>query len=179
MKKKIVLLGLILAMLFTMTGCGTQKLPYQGSLGLDVSKVDYQKIVFKVYHSNTKDHMWEKIAELPYDKSDGSSPDIRLDGAEGKITVVLEKNSYVDEKDSGMYTTEDLDTYEYDLDQFDGFINLYQTYETKDTTDEQFYRLYPISNDSGSIYTSVDLSQPYDTDGTNLDNILITVTIER
>ena len=179
MKKKIVLFGLIFAVLFTMMGCGTKKLAYQGSLGLDVSKVDYQKIIFKVYHSNTKDHMWEKIAEFPYDKADNSSPDIRVDASEDKITVVLEKNSYVDEKDSGMYTTEDLDTYEYNVDQFEGFVHSYQTYEIKDTTDEQFYRLYPISNDSGSIYTSVDLSKPYDADGTNLDNLLITLTIER
>lgn len=179
MKKKIVLFGLILTMLFTMAGCGSKKLAYQGSLGLDISKVDCQKIVFKVYHSNTKDHVWEKIAEFPYDKTADSSPDIRVDGAEGKITVVLEKNSYIDEKDSGMYTTEDLDTYEYNVDQFEGFIQSYQTYEIKDITDEQFYRLYPISNDSGSIYTSVDLSKPYDANGTNLDNLLITLTIER
>lgn len=179
MKRKIILCGLILIMLFTMMGCGSKKLTYQGNLGLDVSKVDCQKIVFKVYHSNTKDHMWKKLAEFPYDKDDDSSPDIRVDGAEGKITIALESNSYIEEKDSGRYTTKDLDSYEYNVDQFDGFINIFQTYEIEDITDEQFYRLYPISNDSGGIYTSVDLNQPYDSDETNLDNILITVTIKR
>ena len=47
---------------------------------------------------------------------------------------------------------------------------------------EQPVRLYPISNSEitsffGDLENDFDMNEPYDTDGKNLDNILITVTI--
>ena len=50
------------------------------------------------------------------------------------------------------------------------------TFEVKDIDGEQFYRLYPISNDGGGvIFNDLKMDSSYDEDEENLDNILITI----
>ncbi len=180
MKKKIALLMLFIMVFFAMMGCGSNALSYDGNLGYNFDKVKCEKLVFKVYHSNTKDHMWEEIAEFPYTPTKNETPDIRVDGAKDKVTVVLEKNNYVEQDKSGVYNTKDMESYAFDVDGFEGNILSYHIYDVKDITDEQLYRLYPISNDKGVTYEpTIDLAKPYDEDQANLDNVLITLTIER
>ena len=60
-----------------------------------------------------------------------------------------------------------------------GTLNGFQTFEIEDTAEEQYYRLYPVTNDSGISYSrDLSLNTPYDEEEVNLDNILITMTIE-
>ena len=55
---------ILLVVMLSLTGCGSQSLTYNANLGYDFSKMEYSELVFKVYHSNTENHRWEKIAEM-------------------------------------------------------------------------------------------------------------------
>ena len=67
-------------------------------------------------------------------------------------------------------------TYEFNIDGFNGWIGSFKTFEVKDIDGEQFYRLYPISNDGGGvIFNDLKMDSSYDEDEENLDNILITI----
>ena len=77
------------------------------------------------------------------------------------------------------YYSDDLDTYEFNIDGFDGWIGLIKTFNVKNIDGEQFYRLYPISNDGGGvIFNELKRDSPYDKGEENLDNILITIKIK-
>lgn len=84
--------GLLLAGILFLTGCGSQSLTYNANLGYDFSKMEYSELVFKVYHSNTENHRWEKIAEMPCTPPESHSADIRVEGAQDRVTVILEDN---------------------------------------------------------------------------------------
>lgn len=168
---------ILLVLVLSLTGCGSKPLTYHENLGYDFSKVDYSELVFKVYHSDTENHMWEKIAEMPSTLLEDHFADIRVEGAPGQVTVILEDNSCEKDEYSESYFTNDEMTYEFPVEGFDGNISSYQIFEIKNSSEEQFYRLYPISNGDGAIFTALDLNQPYDTEHVNLDNLLITLTI--
>ena len=51
-------------------------------------------------------------------------------------------------------------------------------FPVENTDGERFYRLYPITNGNGRYFMDLALDQPYDAQEDNLDNILITVTLE-
>ena len=68
-------------------------------------------------------------------------------------------------------------TYEFAVEGFEGNLSSYQIFEIKDSNEEQFYRLYPIANGDGTIFTALNLNEPYDVDHVNLDNLLVTLTI--
>ena len=54
-----------------------------------------------------------------------------------------------------------------------------KTFNVKNIDGEQFYRLYPISNDGGGIiFNELKMDSPYDKGEENLDNILITIKIK-
>ena len=56
------------------------------------------------------------------------------------------------------------------------YFGSFKTFEVKDIDGEQFYRLYPISNDgAGVIFNDLKMDSSYDEDEENLDNILITI----
>ena len=169
--------GLLLAGLLFLTGCASKSLTYHANLGYDFSKLEYSELVFKVYHSNTENHRWEKIAEMPCTPPESHSADVRVEGAQGRVTVILEDNFCEKDEYSASYFTNDEMTYEFAVEGFEGNLSSYQIFEIKDSSEEQFYRLYPISNESGSIFTTLDLDKSYDVDQENLDNLLITLTI--
>ena len=169
--------GLLLAGILFLTGCASKSLTYHANLGYDFSKLEYSELVFKVYHSNTENHRWEKIAEMPCTPPESHSADIRVEGAQGRVTVILEDNFCEKDEYSASYFTNDEMTYEFAVEGFNGSISSYQIFEIKNNDEEQFYRLYPISNESGSIFTTLDLDKSYDVDQENLDNLLVTLTI--
>ena len=149
--------GLLLASILFLTGCGSQSLTYNANLGYDFSKMEYSELVFKVYHSNTENH--------------------RLEGAQDRVTVILEDNFCEKDEYSASYFTNDEMTYEFAVEGFEGNLSSYQIFEIKDSSEEQFYRLYPIANGDGTIFTALNLNEPYDVDHVNLDNLLVTLTI--
>ena len=55
--------ALVLILLFSPSGCSSRKLEYHGNLGYDLSNIDYEEVVFNIYHSNTEQHTWEKLTE--------------------------------------------------------------------------------------------------------------------
>ena len=169
--------GLLLAGILFLTGCASKSLTYHANLGYDFSKMEYSELVFKVYHSNTENHRWEKIAEMPCTPPESHSADIRVEGAQDRVTVILEDNFCEKDEYSASYFTNDEMTYEFAVEGFNGSISSYQIFEIKNNDEEQFYRLYPISNESGSIFTTLDLDKSYDVDQENLDNLLVTLTI--
>ena len=169
--------GLLLVGILFLTGCASKSLTYHANLGYDFSKLEYSELVFKVYHSNTENHRWEKIAEMPCTPPESHSADVRVEGAQGRVTVILEDNFCEKDEYSASYFTNDEMTYEFAVEGFEGNLSSYQIFEIKDSSEEQFYRLYPISNESGSIFTTLDLDKSYDVDQENLDNLLITLTI--
>lgn len=168
---------ILLVMILSLMGCGSKSLTYHANLGYDFSKMEYSELVFKAYHSNTENHGWEKITEMSCTPPEGHFADVRVEGAPGQVTVILEDN--FSEKDglSESYFTNDEMTYEFAVEGFEGNLSSCQTFEIKNNDEEQFYRLYPISNESGSIFTTLDLNKPYDVNQKNLDNLLITLTI--
>ena len=169
--------GLVLAGILFLTGCASKSLTYHANLGYDFSKMEYSELVFKVYHSNTENHRWEKIAEMPCTPPESHFADIRVEGAQGQVTVILEDNFCEKDEYSASYFTNDEMTYEFAVEGFEGNLSSYQIFEIKDSSEEQFYRLYPISNESSSIFTTLDLDKSYDVDQENQDNLLITLTI--
>ena len=169
--------GLLLVGILFLTGCASESLTYHANLGYDFSKLEYSELVFKVYHSNTENHRWEKIAEMPCTPPESHSADIRVEGAQDRVTVILEDNFCEKDEYSASYFTNDEMTYEFAVEGFEGNLSSYQIFEIKDSSEEQFYRLYPISNESGSIFTTLDLDKSYDVDQENLDNLLVTLTI--
>lgn len=168
---------ILLVVMLSLTGCASKSLTYHANLGYDFSKLEYSELVFKVYHSNTENHRWEKIAEMPCTPPESHSADIRVEGAQDRVTVILEDNFCEKDEYSASYFTNDEMTYEFAVEGFEGNLLSYQIFEIKNNDEEQFYRLYPISNESGSIFTTLDLDKSYDVDQENLDNLLITLTI--
>ena len=168
---------ILLVVMLSLTGCASKSLTYNANLGYDFSRMEYSELVFKVYHSNTENHRWEKIAEMPCTPPESHSADIRVEGAQDRVTVILEDNFCEKDEYSASYFTNDEMTYEFAVEGFEGNLSSYQIFEIKDSSEEQFYRLYPISNESGSIFTTLDLDKSYDVDQKNLDNLLVTLTI--
>ena len=168
---------ILLVVMLSLTGCASKKLTYHANLGYDFSKMEYSELVFKVYHSNTENHRWEKIAEMPCIPPESHSADIRVEGAQDRVTVILEDNFCEKDEYSASYFTNDEMTYEFAVEGFEGNLSLYQIFEIKDSSEEQFYRLYPIANGDGAIFTALNLNEPYDVDQENLDNLLVTLTI--
>ena len=168
---------ILLVVMLSLTGCASKSLTYHANLGYDFSKMEYSELVFKVYHSNTENHRWEKIAEMPCIPPESHSADIRVEGAQDRVTVILEDNFCEKDEYSASYFTNDEMTYEFAVEGFEGNLSSYQIFEIKDSSEEQFYRLYPIANGDGAIFTALNLNEPYDVDQENLDNLLVTLTI--
>lgn len=172
--------ALILALLCFLSGCRSQSLSYEGNLGYDLSSIDYQTISYCIYHSNTEGHIWEPLATFSCSPEKGHYTDILLDSRENHITISLNEQYTKMEGSTAYFYSNRLDTYEFQIDGFQGTLSGFQNFEIKDTEDEQLYRLYPVNNDSVVTFSNSkpDLTRPYDDPGENLDNILITLTIE-
>lgn len=176
--RKIVVMALTFVLLFSLAGCSGKTLTYNGNLGYDLSKVDYESVVFNIYHSNTENHTWEHLTTFSCSPEKNHFVDVRVEGAKNHITITSEDNHMEKTENTESYYTEDIDTYEFTVAGFDGWIGFIETFEVRDTDEEQFYRLYPISNDDGgTIFQDLKMDKPYDESEENLDNILITIKI--
>lgn len=177
--RKIAVMALILVLMFSSAGCSDKTIPYNINLGVDLSRVDYESIAFHVYHSNTKDNKWELLKTFSCSPREVSFADVRVEGKKDRVMITFEDNCVEKTENTESYYSDDLDTYEFIIDGFNGWIGSMKTFEVKDTNGEQFYRLYPISNeDGGIIFNDLKMDSPYDEDEENLDNILITVKIK-
>ncbi len=169
----------LLIVLCMLTACSTSPKPLQQdlNLGLDVSKIKYSELVFRAYHSDTKDHCWELLKEFHYEYKEDGYGDVKVLPYEGYIQVELYDNTSEQKEDTLYINRECIDSVRYDYDGFDGFFFSYKNFEVFDQDGEQFYELYPISNYSQyPYYSQYDLKKPYD-NGSALDTIIITVEI--
>ncbi len=180
--KKMVLLFLLIILsivIFTIKSYNHKSIDYIENLGHDFTELDCEEIVFNAYHSNTGNHTWQLLKTFVYEPEQNNFVDIRLEGKENSITIVLENNNFTQINDSLSYRTNDIDSYQLIIDDFEGTIDTFEKFEVKDIQDEQFYSLYPIdNNDGGSYFAVLDLNEPYDEAQENLDNILITIQIK-
>ena len=126
-------------------------------------------IAVSVAGCNIVERTPESIGKTVLAKVDGDK--ITKDDLDKEMKAVLEQYK--------SYYGDDLDTYEFNIDGFNGWIGSFKTFEVKDIDGEQFYRLYPISNDGGgAIFNDLKMDGSYDEDEENLDNILITIKIK-
>ncbi len=178
--KRAIVVVLLLTLFFSLNGCADKELTYYGNLGYDLSEADHESIVFNVYHSNTADHTWELLKTLKCSPQQGHFADVRLEGAKNRIIVTLEDNYVEKTETQECHFTDDIDTYSFPVDGFEGFISGFETFEINDSNEEQICRLYPISNDDMEVvfFEDLKIDGPYDEEGENLDNILITVRFE-
>ena len=88
-----IITALVLILLFSPSGCSSRKLEYHGNLGYDLSNIDYEEVVFNIYHSNTEQHTWEKLTEFLCSPEKGHYADIRLEGSENRITAIVDRKS--------------------------------------------------------------------------------------
>lgn len=176
--RKILVILLTSVLIFSFSACSEQPLTYIGNMGYDLSKVDYESVEFHVYHSNTENHKWEHLRTFSCSPEQNHLVDVRVEGAKNHITITSEDNHVKKTENTESYYTENIDTYTFTVDGFDGQINSFQTFEVKNIDEEQFYRLYPISNDSGIIFQDLKMDMPYDEGEENLDNILITIKFQ-
>lgn len=99
-----------------------------------------------------------------------------MEGEKNQVGIAFEDNRVERTENTVSYYGDDVDTYEFNIDGFNGWIGSFKTFEVKDIDGEQFYRLYPISNDGGGvIFNDLKMDSSYDEDEENLDNILITI----
>lgn len=177
--RKIAAMTIALVLMFSFVGCSDKTLQYNNNLGIDLSRVDYESVEFNIYHSNTKDHKWELLKNFSCSPTEEHFADIRVEGKKNCVVITFEDNRVEKTENTESYYSNDLDTYEFNIDGFNGWIGLIKTFNVKNIDGEQFYRLYPISNDDGGIiFNEVKMDSPYDKDEENLDNILITIKIK-
>ena len=174
--KKLAIMALTLGLMFSFIGCSDKTIHYNSNLGFDLSGIDYESVEFNVYHSNTKDYKWELLKTFSCSPREEHFADIRVEGKKNRVVITSEDNRVEKTENTESYYGDDLDTYEFDIDGFNGWIGSFKTFEVKDIDEEQFYRLYPISNDgTGIFFNDLKMDSPYDEDKENLDNILITI----
>lgn len=176
MKKRIVFV-LALVWMLCLVGCGTKPLAYYSN-GYDFSESDCEQVTYRVYHSNTDTHNWELLTTFTCTPEVGHYFDVSLEGSENLLKLNLLVRQVEKTENAESIQTEVIGTFEFAVNGFDGAIPGYQTFPVENTDGEQFYRLYPITNGNGRYFMDLALDQPYDTQTDNLDNILITVTLE-
>lgn len=154
---------------------------YDVSMGYDFNRLGYNKAVVKIYHSNTSTNHWGLLQTLEVDLDEKTpSFDFQVIGDTNKVSVLL---NYITPENTGnqiVYHAKVLGQAEVNIDGFSGELRGFRKDELVTTTKEQLYLVYPISNsESAGIYTNVSLDKPYDEMKTNLDNILITLTLQK
>lgn len=170
---------LILVFLFSLAGCAGRTVLPHANLGFDLHTVKAERAVFRVYHSKTETHIWERLAEFSIAPEQGHFADVGVEAAPNLVTITAEDNRMEQSEGALSFYTDVMDAYELAVDTFEGQISSCWTFEIKQTDDEQFYRLYPICNDpGGKLFPNPQLDQPYDEAEENLDNLLITVQFQ-
>lgn len=175
--KKCVVYVLALVLTLCLVGCGSKPLAYYSN-GYDFSNSDCDQVIYRVYHSNTDTHNWELLTTFTCTPEAGHYFDVSLEGSENLLTLSLLDRQVEKTENAESIQTKVITTFEFAVDGFGGTIPGYQTFPVETTDGEQFYRLYPITNSNGRYFMDLALDQPYDAQEDNLDNILITVTLE-
>lgn len=202
MKKKWIIALLILALLaggyFVYNSVNTIGQGEHG--GLDFNKSGITKVSFKVYHSKTADHKWEQVDEFSFEPREEFTNYVDIFEKNGFVYVTLferetkEIGGGLDIIDNALYQKK------FDYNDFsnnsettkkpfiandNGIIKAEMIVnELKVNKEEQFYGLIPIGSGyfcapySGDEPT-LNLEEPYDEEEGNIDNILVSVTIEK
>lgn len=173
MKKIITVFALIMVFALCFCGCSQKSIDYHANLGYDVSETDYNSVEFNVYHIDSVNKTWELLKT--FSGTPENYADIGLLACENGVSIIFEDNySDVNKTSADFYSTE-LDRYDLKIGGFDGNIVSFKTFEIKNSDEEQFFRLYPIVNDSqySTFLENLDLNGSYDSG--NVDDILITV----
>lgn len=177
--KKIMKISTFILLCLCLVGCGGRGLNYDPNLGLDFSKVKTNEVVFYVYHSNTENHNWEQIASFIIEPKNKRCYDIGLVVEPGKIEISCNENQEIKENNSVTYDSKTLGFTEAYIDEIEGNISSSKSFGVENISGEQLYQLYPITNGTeASFFEDVSPDKPYDEEGDNLDNILITVEIK-
>lgn len=182
MKKRIVIITAAIISILMFTGCSANELEYDTNLGYDLNNAKSSDVIFNVYHSDTKDHSWELIASFPCRPEPGHYSDVRIKGKENMITAELTDSTYTksDDGNSAVYNSAVTAEYDFRIEGLKESLEGYSQYAVKNKSGEQPVRLYPVSNSDG-VYLSgeeVSLDESYDTEGENLDNILVTIVMK-
>lgn len=183
MLKKITTVALAVFMIIIITGCSSGNLKYDMNLGYDLNNVKYNDITFNIYHCNSNNNSWERIASFPCTPQAGHYNDVKLECEPNHINVVLKDNTYTESEDGNSATYDGTveATYEFKIDGFNGLLPGWKYFDIKNIEGEQLVRLYPISNNGAvSFLEDIALDVPYDLNGvTNtMDNILITIVMK-
>lgn len=165
--------------------CSTKNvLEYDMNLGYDFSSAAKKNVVFNIYHSNTENHHWEKITSFTCQPEQGHYNDVKLICGKNKISIELWDNTREDLEDGNavIYDVTALEKKEFNVDGYKGSQNGVFVFAVENKEGEQPVRLYPISNSEitsfvGDLENHFDIDEPYDTEEVNMDNILITVTM--
>lgn len=154
---------------------------YDDATGYDFHRLGYTKAMIKVYHSNTPTHHWELLQTIDVDIDDKTpSFDIQVAGDKNKVSVILNYITPENRGDMVVYHSKIIGQIEVGINGFDGVLVGKYMQELMTTTDEQIYLVYPINNDNQNSFDAiVSLDKPYDELNMNLDNILISVTLQK
>lgn len=186
--KKIKLISLSLLLILLLASCGKKTITKTPNLGYDLSKIKYSEIVFNIYHSKTDDHKWQLLKSFNYNKQHNKEfyVDIIAESEKDNIVLKLINGIYkanIDKDNkviSGTYSSEIIDKYSYQLADFKGKIVGYQYFEIVNNDTEQNYLLLPLSNNEKAYYFATpNLSEAYDLENANLDNILVTIQFKK
>lgn len=179
MKGKIKLIITCLILVFTITACNPKTLIYEPNLGYSFNDIKCSQLKFNIYNSNTVDKKWELLYSFVVSKPEaGKYLDAKVLGENNKVQILLYENYKKEDKNSIIYSGNVLDSFDFKVNGFNGEIKGNRNFKIKDTLDQQFYRLYPISNNTGlKFFNLKSLDEKYDEDVYNLDNLLITLEI--
>lgn len=176
MKKRLSILCLMLAIL--LTGCSSGVLEYHVNLGYDVNDIDCQTIVFHMYQANQENHHWQQLTTIEYQPQKNNYFDVDCAVQNHVIVFCARENNMIKEKDSVRYDSRDIGSYEHELSSANQLSYGMKTFEIKDVSEEQLFRLYAFNDEAITFYEAISLDKPYDEENNNIDNILITVTFK-
>ena len=162
--------------LLLLSGCaGKKAITYDINTGYDVSRIKAEEIIFRIYHSDTEDHIWEKLAEFHRTPQKDCSPDVRAEADQSRITLTLTESTKKQENNIVIHNSVTVSSAETEVSGFAGDLPGSVSFEIFDRDGEQMMRLYPVNNGNMVTYSEIYLDKPYDDQKENLDNILVTI----
>ena len=141
---------------------------------------EYSSVQIRMYHSGTENHIWELLEEFTYVPEEGWYFDIAQKGAEDELNVILQASkAEINDRITVVTDRKEIGKYALEVSGYDGITLPYQRYELLRNEEEQKLMLIAAGKDGCTFFTDVDLKAPYDALETNLDNVLITVTLQK
>ena len=124
--RKIAVMTVTLVLMLSFVGCTDKTISYNSNLGLDLNGIDYESVEFNVYHSNTQDHKWELLKTFSCSLKVGHFSDIRVEGEKNQVGIAFEDNRVERTENTVSYYGDDVDTYEFNIDGFNGWIGSFK-----------------------------------------------------